>query len=181
MRQLSIQLSFSLPTDICTVISDCLSPGETICSAVRALPDCQLILRHVFNDSGTFCINVSMSNDVSLAVTSARVNVIIGESKYIWLVAYVKAEIQNFFSYSIKKKNVHVTKVVFLKSVHGGDSQPYFYSTSAPSIYVQGILGVLHVGKAGKVMKNLLRWTEAVHCYYFIFLGGNFQIPGSSS
>ncbi|KAF5897457.1 melanocyte protein PMEL-like, partial [Clarias magur] len=66
-----------LPTDICTVISDCLSPGRTICSAVSALTECQLVLRHVFNDSGIFCINVSMSNDASLAVTSARVNVII--------------------------------------------------------------------------------------------------------
>ncbi|XP_053500305.1 premelanosome protein b [Ictalurus furcatus] len=74
----TISCQGSLPTDICTVISDCLSPGKTICTAVSALPECQLVLRQVFNDSGIFCINVSMSNDVSLAVTSTRVNVIIG-------------------------------------------------------------------------------------------------------
>ncbi|XP_060792626.1 premelanosome protein b [Neoarius graeffei] len=68
----------SLPTDICTVVSDCHSPGKTICSAINALPECQLILRHVFNDSGFFCVNVSMSNNISLAVTSARVNVMNG-------------------------------------------------------------------------------------------------------
>lgn len=40
--------------------------------------DCKLLLRHIFNDSGVYCINVSMANDVSLAVTSARVNIDIG-------------------------------------------------------------------------------------------------------
>ncbi|XP_066528576.1 premelanosome protein b isoform X4 [Hoplias malabaricus] len=70
----------SLPTEVCTVVSDadCLTPGKTICNAVTPSPECQLILRHFFNDSGVFCINVSMTNDVSLAVTSARVNVMIG-------------------------------------------------------------------------------------------------------
>ncbi|XP_053339164.1 premelanosome protein b [Clarias gariepinus] len=74
----TISCQGSMPTDICTVISDCLSPGRTICSAVNALTECQLVLRHVFNDSGIFCINISLSNDASLAVTSARVNVITG-------------------------------------------------------------------------------------------------------
>ncbi|KAF7696178.1 hypothetical protein HF521_006272 [Silurus meridionalis] len=73
----------SLPTDICTVISDCISPGKTICSAVGALPECMHVLRHVFHDSGIFCINVSMSNDVSLAVTSTRVNVNTGSRFFI--------------------------------------------------------------------------------------------------
>ncbi|KAI4895350.1 hypothetical protein NFI96_012440 [Prochilodus magdalenae] len=70
----------SLPTEVCTVVSnaDCLSPVKTICNAVTPSPECQLVLRHFFNDSGVFCINVSMTNDVSLAVTSARVNVVIG-------------------------------------------------------------------------------------------------------
>ncbi|KAG7323303.1 hypothetical protein KOW79_013005 [Hemibagrus wyckioides] len=74
----TISCQQSLPTDICTALSKCLSPGKTICSAVSTLPACQLLLRHLFNDSGNFCINVSMSNGVSVAVTSARVNVLIG-------------------------------------------------------------------------------------------------------
>ncbi|XP_077075058.1 premelanosome protein b isoform X3 [Siphateles boraxobius] len=70
----------SLPTEVCTVVSDadCHMPVTTICNAVSPSSDCQLILRHFFNDSGIFCINVSMTNDVSLAVTNARVNINIG-------------------------------------------------------------------------------------------------------
>ncbi|KAE8298707.1 Melanocyte protein PMEL [Larimichthys crocea] len=67
----------SLPSEVCTVISDadCITPVETICSAATPSPDCQMILRQFFNDSGVFCINVSLTNDVSLAVASARVSV----------------------------------------------------------------------------------------------------------
>ncbi|XP_042569464.1 melanocyte protein PMEL-like isoform X2 [Cyprinus carpio] len=70
----------SLPTEVCTEISDadCHVPVTTICNAVSPSSDCQLILRHFFNDSGIFCVNVSMINDVSLAATNARVNINIG-------------------------------------------------------------------------------------------------------
>ncbi|KAK1803410.1 hypothetical protein P4O66_020845, partial [Electrophorus voltai] len=69
----------SLPTEVCTVVSDadCLFPVKTTCSAMSPSTDCRLVLRHFFNDSGFFCLNVSMTNDVSLAVSSARVNIII--------------------------------------------------------------------------------------------------------
>ncbi|XP_057175609.1 premelanosome protein b isoform X2 [Triplophysa rosa] len=67
----------SPPTEVCTVVSDadCHVPFMTICNAVSPSADCQLILRHSFNDSGIFCINVSMTNDDSLAVANARVNI----------------------------------------------------------------------------------------------------------
>ncbi|XP_059383052.1 melanocyte protein PMEL-like [Carassius carassius] len=73
----------SLPTEVCTVVSDadCHVPVTTICSAVSPSSDCQLILRHYFNDSGIFCVNVSMTNDVSLAFTNARVNINIAGSR----------------------------------------------------------------------------------------------------
>uniref|UniRef100_A0A3B5B420 Melanocyte protein PMEL-like n=1 Tax=Stegastes partitus TaxID=144197 RepID=A0A3B5B420_9TELE len=72
----------SLPSEVCTVISDadCITPLQTICNAATPSPDCQMILRQFFNDSGVFCLNVSLTNDVSLAVASARVNVALGES-----------------------------------------------------------------------------------------------------
>ncbi|TRY88534.1 hypothetical protein DNTS_014085 [Danionella cerebrum] len=72
----------SLPTEVCTIVSDadCRVPVATFCNAVSPSPDCHLILRHFFNDSGTFCINVSMANDVSRAVTNARVNINIAGS-----------------------------------------------------------------------------------------------------
>uniref|UniRef100_A0A672M9W9 Melanocyte protein PMEL-like n=1 Tax=Sinocyclocheilus grahami TaxID=75366 RepID=A0A672M9W9_SINGR len=73
----------SLPTEVCTVVSDadCHVPVTTICNAVSPSSDCQLILRHYFNDSGIFCVNVSMTNDVSLAFTNARVNINIEGSR----------------------------------------------------------------------------------------------------
>lgn len=77
---LASSLSLSLPNEVCTVISDadCITPVETVCNAATPSPDCQMILRQFFNDSGVFCINVSLTNDVSLAVASARVSVTVG-------------------------------------------------------------------------------------------------------
>lgn len=73
---------YSLPSEVCTVVSDadCITPVETVCNTVAPTPECQLILRQFFNDTGVFCINVSLTNDVSLAVASARVSVTVGES-----------------------------------------------------------------------------------------------------
>ncbi|XP_062251500.1 premelanosome protein a [Platichthys flesus] len=73
----TISCQGSLPSEVCTVISDadCITPVQTICTAATPSPDCQMILRQFFNDSGVFCINVSLTNDVSLAVASARVSV----------------------------------------------------------------------------------------------------------
>ncbi|XP_032365223.1 melanocyte protein PMEL-like isoform X2 [Etheostoma spectabile] len=72
----------SLPSEVCTVISDadCITPVETVCNAATPSPDCQMVLRQFFNDSGVFCINVSLTNDVSLAVASARVSVTLASS-----------------------------------------------------------------------------------------------------
>lgn len=79
----SISASCSLPSEVCTVISDadCITPVQTICNAASPTPDCQMILRQFFNDSGVFCLNVSLTNDVSLAMASARVSVSLGELK----------------------------------------------------------------------------------------------------
>ncbi|RVE72806.1 hypothetical protein OJAV_G00041370 [Oryzias javanicus] len=73
----TISCQGSLPSEVCTVVSDadCITPVQTICNAASPSPDCQLILRQFFNDTGVFCLNVSLTNDVSLAMTSARVNV----------------------------------------------------------------------------------------------------------
>uniref|UniRef100_A0A8C9WWH6 Premelanosome protein a n=1 Tax=Sander lucioperca TaxID=283035 RepID=A0A8C9WWH6_SANLU len=72
----------SLPSEVCTVISDadCITPVATICNAATPSPDCQMVLRQFFNDSGVFCINVSLTNDVSLAMASARVSVTLASS-----------------------------------------------------------------------------------------------------
>ncbi|KPP60490.1 hypothetical protein Z043_121507 [Scleropages formosus] len=79
---LTVTCRGSLPNEVCTVVSDadCATPVQTACNAVMPSPECQLILRQFFNDSGVFCINVSMANNFSLAVTSARVSVTLGSS-----------------------------------------------------------------------------------------------------
>ncbi|KAJ8258219.1 hypothetical protein GJAV_G00194490 [Gymnothorax javanicus] len=66
-----------LPTQVCTVILDagCAVPVHSTCSAISPSAECQLVLRQFFNASGIFCVNVSLTDDVSVAVTSARVRV----------------------------------------------------------------------------------------------------------
>ncbi|KAK3536621.1 hypothetical protein QTP86_015421 [Hemibagrus guttatus] len=73
---LTVTCQGSLPSEVCTMVmdSDCISPLQTECNAVTPT-ECQMILRRFFNDSGTFCINVSLTNDVSFAVASARLSV----------------------------------------------------------------------------------------------------------
>lgn len=75
--------SSSLPKEVCSVILDaeCLKPIHTACNMVEPSKECQMVLRHFFNDSGVYCVNVSMANDVSLAATSAKVNVDIGRQQ----------------------------------------------------------------------------------------------------
>lgn len=60
--------------------AECMRPIHTMCNMVEPSLQCQLVLRHFFNDSGVYCINVSVANDVSLAATSARVSVDMGNA-----------------------------------------------------------------------------------------------------
>ncbi|XP_030052599.1 melanocyte protein PMEL isoform X2 [Microcaecilia unicolor] len=65
----------SVPQEACTIISDpdCLTSQKTLCGPVEPSPDCQLVLRQVFSDSGVYCVNVSLTNDVSLVMASTQV------------------------------------------------------------------------------------------------------------
>ncbi|XP_053311617.1 melanocyte protein PMEL [Spea bombifrons] len=74
---LTITCQGSVPSQVCTVISDssCETPQETVCNPVAPLSDCQMVVRQVFNSTGVFCVNVSLTDDVSLAVASAQVTV----------------------------------------------------------------------------------------------------------
>ncbi|KAK2897167.1 premelanosome protein b [Channa argus] len=77
---ITVSCQGSIPKEVCSVILDaeCLRPIHTACNMVEPSKECQMVLHHFFNDSGVYCINVSMANDVSLAVTSAKFNVDIG-------------------------------------------------------------------------------------------------------
>ncbi|XP_008112631.2 melanocyte protein PMEL isoform X2 [Anolis carolinensis] len=74
---LTVTCQGSLPDEVCTTISDpeCLVAQETVCSPVQPSPDCQLVLRQAFNDSGVYCVNISLANANSLAVASTQVNI----------------------------------------------------------------------------------------------------------
>ncbi|CAL8255526.1 unnamed protein product [Arctogadus glacialis] len=74
---LTVTCQGSLPKEVCSVILDaeCLRPLHTECNMVEPAKECQMVLRHFFNSSGVYCINVSLANDVSLAVASAKVSV----------------------------------------------------------------------------------------------------------
>uniref|UniRef100_A0A8C5DN07 Melanocyte protein PMEL-like n=1 Tax=Gouania willdenowi TaxID=441366 RepID=A0A8C5DN07_GOUWI len=123
----------SLPNEVCTVISDadCITPIQTICSAASPSPDCQMILRQFFNETGVFCLNVSLTNDVSFAVASARVNVAVesGGSPAgtaatvvgVLLVASVVCCIGLMYRWVLKFKTV--TKQSFKKFIRGKMSQ----------------------------------------------------------
>lgn len=67
----------SLPEEVCTVVADaeCQTAQTQTCSAVAPAPGCQLVLRQDFNQSGLYCLNVSLANGNSLAVASTRVAV----------------------------------------------------------------------------------------------------------
>ncbi|XP_069826591.1 melanocyte protein PMEL isoform X2 [Dendropsophus ebraccatus] len=74
---LTVTCQGSVPSQVCTIISDpdCENPQQTVCNPVEPSSDCQLVLRQVFNNTGVYCVNVSLTDDVSLAVASAQVSV----------------------------------------------------------------------------------------------------------
>ncbi|XP_067320038.1 melanocyte protein PMEL [Anolis sagrei] len=79
---LTVTCQGSLPDEVCTTISDpeCLVALETVCNPVQPNPDCQLVLRQDFNDSGLYCVNISLANANSLAVASTQVSIQAGRS-----------------------------------------------------------------------------------------------------
>ncbi|XP_017694142.1 PREDICTED: melanocyte protein PMEL [Lepidothrix coronata] len=75
--ELTVTCEGSLPQEVCTVVADpeCQTAQTETCSAVAPAPGCQLVLRQDFNQSGLYCLNVSLANGNGLAVASTRVAV----------------------------------------------------------------------------------------------------------
>ncbi|XP_027563345.1 melanocyte protein PMEL-like, partial [Neopelma chrysocephalum] len=75
--ELTVTCEGSLPQEVCTVVADpeCRTAQTETCSAVAPAPGCQLVLRQDFNQSGLYCLNVSLANGNGLAVASTRVAV----------------------------------------------------------------------------------------------------------
>ncbi|XP_039370077.1 melanocyte protein PMEL [Mauremys reevesii] len=75
--ELTVTCQGSLPDEVCTTVLDptCRTPQQSVCSAVPPAPACQLLLRQAFNQSGLYCLNVSLANPASLAVASTHVSI----------------------------------------------------------------------------------------------------------
>uniref|UniRef100_A0A8C2S3D1 Mitochondrial assembly of ribosomal large subunit protein 1 n=1 Tax=Capra hircus TaxID=9925 RepID=A0A8C2S3D1_CAPHI len=69
----------SIPTEVCTVISDpsCQITQNPVCDPVpMELGDaCLLTVRRAFSGSGTYCMNLTLGDDASLALTSTLVSI----------------------------------------------------------------------------------------------------------
>ncbi|XP_036103545.1 transmembrane glycoprotein NMB isoform X1 [Molossus molossus] len=67
------------PTEVCTVVSDptCQVAQDTVCNPVEVdVGDaCLLTVRRAFNGSGTYCVNLTLGDSASLALTSTLVSV----------------------------------------------------------------------------------------------------------
>lgn len=65
------------PKEACTIVSDltCQMAQSRVCSPVAVDEPCLLSLRRAFNGSGTYCVNFTLADDVSQALTSALISV----------------------------------------------------------------------------------------------------------
>ncbi|NWI53540.1 QNR71 protein, partial [Calyptomena viridis] len=72
----------SLPTDVCTVVSDptCQMSKSVVCDPIVVSDECLLTVRRAFEEPGTYCINITLGDDTSQALTSALISVNGGES-----------------------------------------------------------------------------------------------------
>ncbi|CAH2282608.1 transmembrane glyco NMB [Pelobates cultripes] len=67
----------SIPTDACTIISDstCTIPQNEVCDEVVTTDECLVTLRRAFTGPGTYCVNITLGDDASLALASTLVSV----------------------------------------------------------------------------------------------------------
>ncbi|XP_010221979.1 PREDICTED: transmembrane glycoprotein NMB [Tinamus guttatus] len=66
----------SLPTDVCTVVSDptCQVSRSAVCDPI-VTDKCHLTVRRAFDEPGTYCINITLGDDTSQALASALISV----------------------------------------------------------------------------------------------------------
>ncbi|XP_034257871.1 transmembrane glycoprotein NMB [Pantherophis guttatus] len=67
----------SLPTDACTLIADptCTILHSESCHPVDIADVCFLTIRRAFNESGTYCVNITLADATSLALTSTLISI----------------------------------------------------------------------------------------------------------
>ncbi|KAM3848709.1 melanocyte protein PMEL [Vipera latastei] len=74
---LTVTCQGSLPEEVCMTVSDpdCVTVQDSICNPVQPSPDCQFVLRQAFNQSGLYCVNISLADANTLAVASTQVSI----------------------------------------------------------------------------------------------------------
>nr|XP_033786767.1 transmembrane glycoprotein NMB isoform X2 [Geotrypetes seraphini] len=67
----------SIPTDACTTVADpsCTEIQNTVCDKVTTTDQCLLTLRRSFSEPGTYCVNITLNDEASLALASTVVSI----------------------------------------------------------------------------------------------------------
>ncbi|XP_030597484.1 protein QNR-71 isoform X2 [Archocentrus centrarchus] len=67
----------SIPTSACTIVSDpsCTQVRNIMCNDVPSLSECKVHLRRRFLEPGTYCVNITLENSSSLALTSTTITI----------------------------------------------------------------------------------------------------------
>ncbi|XP_041810824.1 protein QNR-71 [Chelmon rostratus] len=67
----------NIPTSACTIVSDpsCTQVHSIMCNDVPPLSACEVHLRRTFLEPGTYCINITLEDSNSLALTSTTVTI----------------------------------------------------------------------------------------------------------
>ncbi|KAG8585735.1 hypothetical protein GDO81_005132 [Engystomops pustulosus] len=139
---LTVTCQGSVPRQVCTVISDpdCENPQETVCNPVEPSSDCQLVLRQVFNDTGVYCVNVSLTDDVSLAVASAQVSVSGNSSRSCGFSSLIfSVYLFKFFSLLLYYNFRHLKSYTPLRTEHS--SANWFPDRPSLRLFIQNALG----------------------------------------
>ncbi|XP_070840980.1 protein QNR-71 isoform X2 [Chaetodon trifascialis] len=67
----------NIPTSACTIVSDpsCTQVHDIMCNDVPPLSACEVHLRRTFLEPGTYCVNITLEDSSSLALTSTTVTI----------------------------------------------------------------------------------------------------------
>ncbi|XP_041665266.1 protein QNR-71 isoform X3 [Cheilinus undulatus] len=67
----------NIPTSACTIVSDpsCTRVSNIMCDDVPPSPRCEVQLRRTFLEPGTYCVNITLEDSSSLALTSTTVTI----------------------------------------------------------------------------------------------------------
>ncbi|KAL1768183.1 hypothetical protein HispidOSU_022095 [Sigmodon hispidus] len=77
LRDFTVTCKGTTPTEVCTIISDptCQVAQNKVCSPVAVEELCLISVRRAFNGSGTYCVNFTLGDDTSLALTSTLISI----------------------------------------------------------------------------------------------------------